>query len=62
MGRRSVQIGSNDYQQKPDGTWFDNQRGVPFAWPQFAYAQVAEQARVIDIGALKVVDFHVERF
>ena len=53
----SVQIGSRDYQQKPDGTWFANQRGVPFAWPQFAYATVAEQARVTDDGALKVASF-----
>ena len=42
-GPTSVQIGSNDYQQKPDGSWFANRRGVPFAWPQFAYATVAEQ-------------------
>jgi copper transport protein len=56
-GPTSVQIGSSDYQQKPDGTWFANRRGVPFVWPQFAYATVAEQARVSDIGALKVVDF-----
>jgi hypothetical protein len=26
-------------------------------WPQYAYATVAEQARVTDIGVLKVVDF-----
>jgi copper transport protein len=56
-GATSVQIGSNDYQQKPDGTWFANQRGVPFAWPQFAYARVAEQARVTNIGVLHVVGF-----
>ncbi len=56
-GPTSVQIGSNDYQQKPDGTWFANRRGVPFVWPQYAYARVAEQARISDIGSLKVVDF-----
>jgi len=56
-GPTSIEIGSNDYQQKPDGTWFANQRGVPFVWPQFAYATVAEQARVGDDGALKVVAF-----
>jgi copper transport protein len=56
-GPTSVQIGSNDYQQKPDGTWFANRRGVPFAWPQFAYARVAEQARVSDDGSLKRVSF-----
>jgi len=56
-GPTSVQIGSNDYQQKPDGTWLTNQRGVPFVWPQYAYATVAEQASVIDIGVLKVVNF-----
>jgi mono/diheme cytochrome c family protein len=56
-GPTSVQIGSNDYQQKPDGSWFANRRGVPFAWPQYAYAAVAEQARVTDIGVLMVVDF-----
>ena len=52
-----MQIGSNDYQQKPDGSWIKNQRGVPFAWPQFGYATVAEHARVSDDGALKVVTF-----
>ena len=56
-GPTSLEIGSSDYQQKPDGTWFANQRGVPFAWPQFAYATVAEQARVNDDGTLKVVSF-----
>jgi hypothetical protein len=56
-GPTSVQIGLSDYQQKPDGTWFANRRGVPFVWPQFAYAAVADQARVTDIGVLKVVDF-----
>jgi copper transport protein len=56
-GPTSVQIGSSDYQQKPDGTWLANQRGVPFVWPQYAYATVAEQASVIDIGVLKVVNF-----
>ena len=56
-GASAVQIGSDDYQQKPDGTWFANQRGVPFAWPQYAYAAVAEQARVSDDGALKLVSF-----
>ena len=56
-GPTSVQIGSSDYQQKPDGTWFANRRGIPFAWPQFAYATVAKQARVTDIGVLKAVDF-----
>jgi mono/diheme cytochrome c family protein/uncharacterized membrane protein len=61
-GPTSVQIGSDDYQQKPDGTWFANRRGVPFAWPQFAYATVAEQARVTDIGVLKVVDFQWNGF
>jgi len=56
-GPTSVQIGSNDYQQRPDGSWFANRRGVPFVWPQFAYAAVAEQARVKDDEALKVVSF-----
>jgi copper transport protein len=56
-GATSVQTGSSDYQQKPDGTWFANQRGVPFVWPQYAYARVAEQARVKDEGTLKVVSF-----
>jgi mono/diheme cytochrome c family protein/uncharacterized membrane protein len=56
-GPTSVQIGSNDYQQRPDGSWFANRRGVPFVWPQYAYARVAEQARVTDIGVLQVVDF-----
>lgn len=56
-GPTSVQIGSDDYQQKPAGTWFANRRGVPFVWPQYAYARAAEQARVEDEGALKVVSF-----
>jgi mono/diheme cytochrome c family protein len=56
-GPTSMEIGSSDYQQKPDGTWYANQRGVPFAWPQYAYATVAEQARVSDDGGLKAVAF-----
>jgi hypothetical protein len=56
-GATSVQLGSSDYQQKPDGSWFANRRGVPFVWPQFAYAQVAERARVSDDGSLKAVSF-----
>jgi copper transport protein len=56
-GPTSVQIGSNDYQQRPDGTWFANRRGIPFVWPQYAYASVAEQARVSDEGSAKVVAF-----
>jgi mono/diheme cytochrome c family protein len=56
-GPTAVQIGSIDYQQKPDGTWQANRRGIPFAWPQFAYARVAEQARMTDIGVLQEVDF-----
>ena len=47
-GATAVQIGSADYQQKPDGSWIKNQRGVPFVWPQFGYATVAENARVSD--------------
>ncbi|GEM_PF-1334473 len=56
-GPTAVQIGSADYQQKPDGSWLKNQRGVPFAWPQFGYARVAENAHVTDSGALKEVAF-----
>jgi mono/diheme cytochrome c family protein len=56
-GATAVQIGSDDYQQKPDGSWIKNQRGVPFVWPQFGYAAVAENARVSDSGALKDVAF-----
>jgi len=56
-GATSVQIGSDDYQQKPDGSWIKNQRGVPFVWPQFSYASVAENARVTNDGQLKVVMF-----
>jgi mono/diheme cytochrome c family protein len=56
-GATAVQIGSNDYQQKPNGSWITNQRGVPFAWPQFGYARVAENARVSDSGLLKEVAF-----
>ena len=56
-GATAVQIGSDDYQQKPDGSWIKNQRGVPFVWPQFGYAAVAENAHVNDSGALKEVTF-----
>ena len=56
-GPTAIQIGEEDYQQGPDGTWINNQRGIPFAWPQYAYARVAEQARVTDNGRLKVVAF-----
>lgn len=56
-GATSIQIGSNDYQRKPDGAWFINQRGVPFVWPQFGYARVAEQARVSAEKSTKVVSF-----
>jgi cytochrome c553 len=61
-GPTSAEIGTSDYQQKPDGTWYANQRGVPFAWPQFAYATVAQQARVNDDGTLKVVSFNWNGF
>jgi len=57
QGPTSVQIGSDDYQQKPDGSWLKNQRGVPFVWPQFGYAQVAGDARVSDADQLKVATF-----
>lgn len=57
QGPTSVQIGSDDYQQKPDGSWLKNQRGVPFVWPQFAYAQVAGNARADDEDQVKVVSF-----
>jgi copper transport protein len=56
-GATAVQIGSDDYQQKPDGSWIKNRRGVPFVWPQFGYATVAENARVSDEGSVKVVTF-----
>jgi copper transport protein len=56
-GPTAVQIGLVDYQQKPDGTWLKNQRGVPFAWPQFGYARVADKARIMDEDQLKVVAF-----
>jgi hypothetical protein len=56
-GATSIQIRSADYQQKPDGSWIKNQRGIPFAWPQFGYATVAENARVSDSGPLKAVTF-----
>jgi hypothetical protein len=42
----SIQIGEDDYQQKPDGTWIKNLRGVPFKWPQFFYSQVAQGAKI----------------
>ncbi len=56
-GPSAVQIGLDDYQQKPDGTWLKNQRGLPFAWPQYAYATVAGNAQAAADGDLKVVSF-----
>lgn len=45
-GPRSIQIGEDDYQPAPDGSWLKNVRGSMFAWPQFFYAQVAQDARL----------------
>ena len=56
-GPTAVEIGVDDYQQGPDGKWIKNQRGVPFQWPQFAYATVAGNAKIAADGALKVVSF-----
>ena len=61
-GATAVQIGLADYQQKPDGSWIKNRRGVPFVWPQFGYATVAENARVSDSGPLKEVAFTWDGF
>jgi len=48
----SIQIGEDDYQQKPDGTWIKNLRGVPFKWPQFFYSQVAQGAKIEKVDQL----------
>lgn len=45
-GPRSVQIGAADYQPAPDGSWYENARGTAFAWPNFFYARVAQNARL----------------
>ena len=45
-GAASIQIGTRDFQLDPDGNWIENQRAVPFRWPDFTYAQVAGGARI----------------
>ncbi len=63
-GATSIQIGTDDYQPAPDGTWLQNARGTAFAWPNFTYAKVATEARLEADGAVVFryndVDFRVE--
>ncbi len=45
-GATAVDIGTFDYQQKPDGTWLKNDRATPFKWPNFYYGTVASNAQI----------------
>jgi hypothetical protein len=63
----SIEIGVDDYQQKPDGTWIKNQRGAPFKWPQFFYGKVAQDAQIEQTDQLNgrrvpIVLFHYTGF
>ncbi len=62
-GATSIQIGTDDYQQGPNGTWIKNARGTAFAWPAFTYAKVATDAKIEADGAVvfqyNAVDFRV---
>ncbi|MFN8597100.1 MAG: copper resistance protein CopC [Anaerolineae bacterium] len=67
-GATSIQIGEDDYQQGPTGTWIKNARGTAFQWPNFFYAKVATDAKIEREGAgstivffrYNAVDFRVE--
>jgi copper transport protein len=66
-GVTSIEIGVDDYQQKPDGTWIKNQRGAPFKWPQFFYGKVAQDAQIEQTDQLNgrrvpIVLFHYTGF
>lgn len=57
-GATSIQIGADDYQQGPNGAWIKNARGTAFAWPNFFYARVATDAKIVrDEAQVKVVAF-----
>ena len=56
-GATSIQIGEDDYQQAPNGTWIKNARGTAFAWPDFSYAKVATDAKIESEGSTTVVAF-----
>ncbi len=45
-GPTAIEIGEDDYQRGPDGTWIKNQRAVSLRWPNFAYSQTASHARL----------------
>jgi copper transport protein len=45
-GATAIDIGTFDYQQKPDGTWLKNERAIPFKWPSFQYATLATNAQI----------------
>jgi mono/diheme cytochrome c family protein len=45
-GATAIDIGTFDYQQKPDGTWLKNERAIPFKWPNFRYAALATSAQI----------------
>jgi mono/diheme cytochrome c family protein len=72
-GATSIQIGTDDYQQAPDGArnssaWLKNARGTAFQWPNFFYARVATDAKIerdeaqVTVVAFRYneVDFRVE--
>ncbi|HZY43685.1 MAG TPA: c-type cytochrome, partial [Anaerolineae bacterium] len=66
-GATSIEIGTLNYQQKPDGTWLKNDRAVPFKWPNFSYGTVASNAQIQpneDINGVKaaVVSFDYSNF
>jgi copper transport protein len=66
-GATSIEIGTLNYQQKPDGTWLKNERAVPFNWPNFSYSTVAANAQIQpneDINGVKaaVVSFDYGNF
>jgi len=61
-GATAIQIGPDDYQLAPDDSWIKNRRGVPFAWPNFFYGQVAEGARLDGEESLAGADATIVAF
>lgn len=63
-GAASIQIGTDDYQPAPNGTWIKNARGTAFVWPNFFYAKVATDAKLAGDGVVVFryndIDFRVE--
>jgi hypothetical protein len=45
-GPTAIEIGADDYQLGPDGTWIKNQRAVPLRWPNYSYSLIATEARI----------------